>query len=61
MAHANKAEMINKRRSQIHMRDFPLNALMETRTSLCLTFVRYFAPFWSRFWLCWAIISLAQP
>ena len=34
MAHANKAEMINKRRSQIHMRDFPLNALMETRTSL---------------------------
>ena len=39
------------------MRDFPLNALMETRTSLCLTFVRYFASFW----LCWAIISLAQP
>ena len=34
MAHANKAAMINKRRSQIHMRDFPLNALMETRTSL---------------------------
>lgn len=30
---------------QIHMRDFPLNALMETRTSLFLTFVRYFAPF----------------
>ena len=31
--------------SQIHMRDFPLNALMETRTSLFLTFVRYFAFF----------------
>ena len=45
MTHANKAAMINKRRSQIHMRDFPLNALMETRTPLFLTFVRYFAPF----------------
>lgn len=45
MAHANKAAPINKRRSQIHMRDFPLNALMETRTSLFLTFVRYFALF----------------